>query len=763
MEHKHSVYDSDLRFVIDPVTKLVKNTSKKTTIAQYSHNSERITFELPRYIEGHDMSLCNKAEVHYQNLDIKTKETKTGLYTAEDLQIDPENEERVICTWLISNNGTQLAGLLNFAVWFICEENSVITYAWPTMFNSELIVGNSFKASELVLTEYVDVIEQWKESVMQTFRDDLTAWKAETATVMKAEVKAEFGQEIDVERKRIDNIVALKDGSTTGDAELADIRVGADGKTYASAGAAVREQVRKPNCVILEKPTTDNMFDGVFDESGYIQNGENQPSNMFKRTSKYYRLSDNFGVLHIAVTEQTASFIVVLYDKDKNYIEYQACNNTNTSQNAIDRRATYFRVYTYATFNGSAYVSTIKPGDYVNYDYNCETFVNAEKAFPSIGEYIEPVKKIVGGYFELKSVEHDVVIDSTGAQVYNARTCVNTYTVYPLAYGATVYVKAYMNSATSICAYSADGSVLLRMTTDKTISEPSEITFQIPYGTAEIKTVNLTSRTREYVCDITPIVSQIYNVFDVANTIRNTLKGKNITCFGDSLAANCYVGNNKTWIELVGEYFKCDKIYNRGVGGSSVSFVNDSGVERNSYTSVDSEGYAYKRIAYSLNNVPAEIPSDLTVINACMEGDERVNTIPVDTDILLIEAGINDVGSLTADKLAAAYDRMLAKIQARIPNAKIVVLSMPFTHHQSFSNDEGRRIFRIQCEERMVSIRAVAKEYGIPIIEIKDTAQVNLQNWQSYMSKDGLHYDTEEGTKRWAEAVIKGMMGLAFL
>ena len=255
MGHSHAIHDKDTHFIIDPITRSITTSSDKLAVMQYDHNSERLTFEMPRYIEGHDMSVCNKVEVHFLNIDSKTKEQTSGHRELEDFQVDPNDSEKVIVSWLITKGSTKLGGKLNFLLNFRCVDNDVENYSWHTNFFTDFVVNAGLDAAALFETEYVDVIEQWKSSVMEHFKNDLNAWKE----VAQAEVKAEVSREIAVERARIDNIASLKNGSTTGDAELQDIRVGFDGKKHPSAGESVRSQI---NSVLTKSESS-------FLETGY--------------------------------------------------------------------------------------------------------------------------------------------------------------------------------------------------------------------------------------------------------------------------------------------------------------------------------------------------------------------------------------------------------------------------------------------------------------------------------------------------------------
>ena len=96
--HEHPVVDSDSYFIIDPDTRTITNTAEtKNVIMQYDHDSERYTFELKRFIEAHDMMLCNVVKVHYNNIDGTTGEEHADVADIYDLRINPDNTGTVLC------------------------------------------------------------------------------------------------------------------------------------------------------------------------------------------------------------------------------------------------------------------------------------------------------------------------------------------------------------------------------------------------------------------------------------------------------------------------------------------------------------------------------------------------------------------------------------------------------------------------------------------------------------------------------------------
>ena len=175
MAHKHKVYDTDTHFSVNPTTRVLKNeSSAKTSVIQHDHNSERFTFEIPRYIEEHDMSLCNVIQVHYNNIDAQTKAQSQGVYDVIDMQISPDDDDVVICSWLISQNATEYVGSLNFLVRFSCvEDDGTLSYAWNTAVYSGVSVSTGIYNSEVVVEEYVDVLEQWRQSLFESKENEM--------------------------------------------------------------------------------------------------------------------------------------------------------------------------------------------------------------------------------------------------------------------------------------------------------------------------------------------------------------------------------------------------------------------------------------------------------------------------------------------------------------------------------------------------------------------------------------------------------------
>lgn len=363
MSHIHSVSDSDARFVINPITRQIRNeSSRKTTLIQYDHNSERFSFELPRYVEGHDMSLCTKVEVHYFNIDPKTKEERSGIYTAEDFCICPDNEAAVLFSWLISQNGTKLAGILKFFIRYKCEdENKVVLYSWNTAFFTGISVGESGDAGEAFETDYIDIIEQWQAKVIQEITDDVnanvSAWAEQESGKVRGEMtafSAQWNEALNVERKRIDNFVAMPEGATTNDAELLDIRVGADGEVYGSAGTAVREQIasvgaaKSVNLYNPESHTTDNVL-------GYYCSAGNATTittyNCTNLIKVYPNMEYTIGLIPayehndygtIQKPWHNASVGVLFYDDNENYISQTAESTFTTPDNTAFIRFNYF-------------------------------------------------------------------------------------------------------------------------------------------------------------------------------------------------------------------------------------------------------------------------------------------------------------------------------------------------------------------------------------------------------------------------------------
>lgn len=227
MAHLHSVYDTDQHFKIDAITReIINQAERKNKLMQFDHNSERFTFELPRYVDGHDMTLSNQIRIHYINAGSARQQSK-DVYPVYDMQLSPNDSKTVIFSWLISQNATKYAGTLNFLVEFSCVDGEgIVEYTWHTEIFKGITISTGMSNTENLVVQVSDVVAQWEQelfgvgdSVVANIEDTknaavsvVKAKGAETLATIPDDYNELYGMANDAIRTRANAIVSKVEG-----------------------------------------------------------------------------------------------------------------------------------------------------------------------------------------------------------------------------------------------------------------------------------------------------------------------------------------------------------------------------------------------------------------------------------------------------------------------------------------------------------------------------------------------------------------------
>lgn len=174
-----------------------------------------------------------------------------------------------------------------------------------------------------------DLIKNYVDPIINEYENEIN----NTITIQNSQISSQSNQ-ISALSSRMDTFTNLPQGSTSGDAELADIRTGYDGVNYTNAGSAVRDQVSDlhDQINIMKRETLRyNAFDGAYINGLYkFADGtfDNTRTDYVSTKNKIY--TNNAKCLKLS--DITSSIIAL-------YIMYYQSNDTFISSVSYDLSA----------------------------------------------------------------------------------------------------------------------------------------------------------------------------------------------------------------------------------------------------------------------------------------------------------------------------------------------------------------------------------------------------------------------------------------
>ena len=257
--------------------------------------------------------------------------------------------------------------------------------------------GKKYESAGSAVREQITAEKDKRTAADAALKDEYNAQITAEATARK-NTDASLNTAIATERARINNLTKLGEGSTTGDAELQDIRIGADGKTHATAGDAVREQVGSLKEDIDAVATIKrNYWDGlVWDVAGYLSlNQFIEADNFF--TTKAVKLSAG-DYLYTVGSGVGNNIHCVKCDSNGTILTKISATNTGSKwNNRIIAKITisdgYYRFN--IGYNEKGPFMVIKTSDVSNFPASyispskADVIVNEDVSIPKLNEYVK--------------------------------------------------------------------------------------------------------------------------------------------------------------------------------------------------------------------------------------------------------------------------------------------------------------------------------------------------------------------------------------
>lgn len=486
-----------------------------------------------------------------------------------------------------------------------------------------------------------------------------------------------------VERARINNFVALEEGSTTGDAELADIRVGADGNTYESAGEAVRAQLSDAN----NKIDTVIKFTPTWTNGIYISKGGQEIEYSRYSASQVIPIRpevvESVTVVTCASIDSTA---YCFYDKSGALVEAANIGYDSTSVRS--------------------YELTV-PESAVSLRYSCLT----DKVTESYIVFKLSAAGISGYHTELERlIEEDLYIDVTSNTTVGGFAVVGSgvpaTTTNEMVQCAEVAVRSgevyeiigySVASAALYALYDKDGNCLLTFPTaaqdgythhEELVTIPENCTKMVVghYLSRKATTVKITNLTE---CIINDLHKNEITISEVNEKVENGKMYRyavdNALCIGDSLTAGAYYGGEHTGGSIKQNY----PYYLARMCGCEVTNAGRSGWSASDWVSKLLDTYNY---------------ADYDTAFIWLGTNYGCSAMPTDDEISAFTPSENPTAGEANQALYLIY--LINHIKAQNPDCLIFIANV-------FAS-------KADVTENNTVVSEIAEKYGLQLVDMSD-------------------------------------------